>query len=150
ERTHVDLSMQRFDSSQLPSDFDAVRSALLQGGPTVVQPLNGDMIAGYTLVRDIYGSPAVMLRVALPRPIDEQGELSREYHLISLLVVGVVFGIVTLVLLEKLVLSRLAQLSDDVSRIGTSGDLSVRAGVSGSDELAHLAGEINGMLGALE
>jgi signal transduction histidine kinase/CheY-like chemotaxis protein len=47
-------------------------------------------------------------------------------------------------------LSRLARLSADVGLIGTSGDLSVRALVSGKDELAHLADEINRMLGALE
>ena len=108
------------------------------------------LVAGYTLVNDIYGHPALLLRVTLPRPIYEQGQVSTRYQLISLLAVGLVFGIVTLILLEKLVLSRLARLSADVSRIGTSGDLSVRALVSGKDELSHLANEINGMLGALE
>jgi len=150
ERTHVDLSMQRFDTPQPPPDFDAVRSALLQGAPTVIRPLNDDVIAGYTLVRDIYGNPAFLLRVTLPRPIYEQGRVSTQYQLISLLVVGVVFGVVTLILLEKLVLSRLARLSADVSRIGTSEDLSVRVAMTGQDELAHLVGEINGMLDALE
>jgi len=150
ERTHVDLSMQRFDTPQLPPDFDAVRSALLQGAASVVQPLSNDVIAGYTLVRDIYGNPALLLRVTLPRPIYEQGRVSTQYQLVSLLVVGVVFGIVTLLLLERLVLSRLARLSADVSRIGTSGDLSVRVAMIGRDELAHLASEINGTLEALE
>ena len=36
------------------------------------------------------------------------------------------------------------------SRIGSTGDLSVRTAVKGRDELTHLAGEINRMLGALE
>jgi len=150
ERTHVDLSMQRFDTPQLPPDFAAVRSALLQGAASVVQPLSDDVIAGYTLVRDIYGNPAFLLRMTLPRPIYEQGRASMQYELASLLVVGIVFGLVTLLLLEKLVLSRLARLSADVSGIGRSGDLSVRVAMNGRDELAHLAGEINGTLEALE
>jgi signal transduction histidine kinase/DNA-binding response OmpR family regulator len=150
DRTHVELSMQRFDTPQLPPDFDAVRSALLHGSPSVVQPLSEHEIAGYTLVRDIYGNPALLLRVTLPRPIYEQGRVSTQYQLASLLIVGVVFGIVTLLLLEKLVLSRLARLSADVSRIGTSGDLSVRVAMTGRDELADLAGEINGTLDSLE
>jgi signal transduction histidine kinase/DNA-binding response OmpR family regulator len=112
--------------------------------------LGNDVIAGYTMVRDIYGKPALLLRVALPRPIYEQGQVSTQYQLISLLVVGLVFGIVTFILLEKLVLARLARLSMDVSRIGSTGDLSVRTPVTGKDELAHLAIEINSMLSAIE
>ena len=150
ERTHVDLSMERSDAAQLPADFAQVHAELLQGATSAVQPLSNDLIAGYTLINDIYGQPALLLRVTLPRPIYEQGQVSTRYQLISLLVVGLVFGIVTLILLERLVLSRLARLSADVSRIGTSGDLSVRAFVSQKDELSHLANEINGMLDALE
>ncbi len=150
ERTHVDLSVQRVDAAKLPNDFAQVNTELLHGAASAVQPLSDDLVAGYTLVNDIYGKPALLLRVTLPRPIYEQGQVSARYQLISLLVVGVVFGIVTLILLEKLVLSRLARLSADVGQIGTSGDLSVRAFVSGKDELSHLANKINEMLGALE
>src|SRR5437763_1140978 len=42
------------------------------------------------------------------------------------------------------------QLSADLSRIGSTGDLSVRTAVTGQDELTHLGREINRMLGALE
>ncbi len=150
ERTHVSLTMERVDAVQLPSDFAQVDAALLKGESAVVQSLSVDTIAGYTLVNDVYGQPALILRVTLPRPIYEQGQLSTRYQLISLLMVGLIFGVVTLILLEKLVLSRLARLSADVGQIGTSGDLSVRALESGKDELSHLAHEINGMLGALE
>jgi signal transduction histidine kinase/DNA-binding response OmpR family regulator len=148
KRTHVDVSIQRLDAA-LPSDYAAVLPALLQGSSTAVQPLSNDVIAGYTLVRDIYDHPALLLRVTLPRPIYAQGQVSTQYQLISLLVVGLVFSIVTFLLLEKLVLARLARLSADVSRIGTTGDLSVRTVVKGQDELAHLAVEINSMLSAL-
>ena len=150
KRTHVDLSMQRFDTSQMPADFAAMRSTLLQGAPTAIEPLSDNVIAGYTLVRDIYGNPAFVLRATLPRPIYAQGHVSTQYQLASLVVVGLVFGTVTLLLLVNLVLSRLARLSADVSRIGTSGDLSVRVPMAGKDEVSHLASEINGMLDALQ
>ena len=52
--------------------------------------------------------------------------------------------------MEKLVLSRLARLSAGVSRIGVEGELSARVTIAGQDELSSLAGDINGMLAALE
>src|SRR6266487_4935595 len=148
-RMHVALTIQRLDAQQLPLDAVAARAALSPEAPSFVRPLNDDTVAGYTLLRDIYGQPALLLRVALPRAIYSQGQISTRYLIVSLLVVGLVFGWVSLMLLEKLVLSRLARLSADVSDIGASGDLSVRVAMTGRDELTHLTGSINQMLEAL-
>jgi signal transduction histidine kinase len=53
-------------------------------------------------------------------------------------------------LLEKQVLSRLSRLSKSINSIGTSGDISARVSMPGTDELSILAGTINGMLAALQ
>ena len=76
---------------------------------------------------------------------------NRIYPVLASVTAGVAFGVVALaMLLERLILSRLARLSESVTDIGASGDLSARLRLSGNDELATLASEINGMLGALE
>ena len=67
-----------------------------------------------------------------------------------LLGAGVVFGTVCLLLMERLVLSRLARIIDDVRSVEASGDLSMRVTVSGDDELASLATAINKLLEALQ
>lgn len=69
---------------------------------------------------------------------------------LSLLALGVIFGVSALLLAEKMVLSRVVRLSADVSRIGSSGDLSARVVVDGTDELARLAENINKMLAGIE
>lgn len=167
KRTQLSVSMYRVDNAQLPPDFQTIRSALEKSqveslrsaqasqlstkqAPIIVRPLSADAIAGYTLLRDIYGKPAVLLRVKMPRDIYRQGQVSLFYLILSLLSVGIVFGGGTLLLLEKMVLSRLANLSTSVERIGTSSDLSLRVLVSGNDELSSLANTINSMLVALE
>jgi signal transduction histidine kinase/CheY-like chemotaxis protein len=149
-RTHVALSVQRFDAPQLPADFLSARATLLNTTTPAVQPLNEDTIAGYTVVPDIYGQPALLLRVTFPREIYAQGQISTRYQIGSLIVIGLVFGIVTMLLLERLVLARLGRLSASVGRIGASGDLSVRVSMTGQDELTYLSSKINGMLDALE
>jgi signal transduction histidine kinase len=63
---------------------------------------------------------------------------------------GLLFGIVTILLLERQVLSRLTRLSNSIQSIGTSGDITARVSMPGADELSVLAGTINGLLAAME
>ena len=149
KRTHFNITVQRLDHPPMPLDFQIAERALLKGTSTFVQPLNEDIIAGYTLLKDMDGNKALLLRVDLPREIYHRGQASVRYLIWSLLLVGLVFSVTTLLLLEKLVLSRLARLSTDVSRIGASGDLRSRVLIPGKDELSYLANAINWMLNQL-
>ncbi len=148
--THLSLSIHRFDEPQLPSDFQSARSSLSIEKPFFIQPFGNDSVAGYTLLRDIYGSPALVLRMDMQRDIYDQGKATMDYFIGSLLVIGLFFGVMSVVLFERSILSRTAVLSDSVSRIGKSGSLSERVNISGDDELQKLAQDINGMLGSLE
>ncbi len=110
EITHLSLTFERFDDPQLPADFAAIRSNLIDQQPNqssiAIQPLSEDAIAGYTVINDVYGKPALILRVDIPREICKQAQANLLYLLISLLVVGLlfgtVFGSVILSLLKKL------------------------------------------------
>lgn len=148
-RTHLSLKMVPINQLHASSDFQAASLALKQSS-TFIQPLNPQRVAGYTLIRDISRKPALVMRVDIPRAIYRQGKASIRYFIFSLLGVGLLFGVATLVLLEKFVLDRLSALSQAVSTIGKKGDLSVRIAVTAEDELSTLANEINGMLIALE
>jgi methyl-accepting chemotaxis protein len=150
ETTHLSLTMYRFDDEQMPPDFQEARFSLWEGESLLVRPLSEQLIAGYALLRDIYGKPAFLLRADIPRAIYRQGQASMRYLLLSLLAVGLVFGVTALLLLERLVLSRLARLSTDVSNISASSAFSGRVFMTGKDELSSLAGTINEMLQALE
>ena len=72
------------------------------------------------------------------------------YLMLMIVGAGLVFGIVTILLLEKQVLSRLTSLSSGIRSIGTSGDITARVSMPGTDELSVLAGTINGLLAAME
>jgi len=151
ERTHLSVTMHRFNDPKMPPDFQAVRSSLLVQEPPLVRPLSQETVAGYTLIKDIYGKPAILMRVDSPRRIYKQGQESIRYLISSLVVVGLVFVIATLLILEKLILARLSRLSAGVYSIGTSGDLSTRVlPIRGKDELSSLGSTINEMLAALE
>ncbi len=72
------------------------------------------------------------------------------YFILALLAFGLLFIVVTLLMLEKLVISRISNLSNRVNAIGQNMDLSSRLSLPGKDELSRLATNINGMLENLE
>ena len=173
--TQLSVNYYRTNDPELPPEFKTALSALisrqvhgeqfllgvqdsLNGKPIatfgtdliIVQPLSENAIAGYTLLKDIYSQPAIILQVKFNRIVYNQGKISLLYLLFSLIGVGLVFGAATLLLLEKLVLSRLTRLSYEVKNIGNRGDASLRVSPNGNDELYSLASTINWMLEELE
>ena len=148
--TLLTLSARPISDGELPADYQSALASLSTGTPVVVEPLSSNDIGGYTLLTDIHGKPALVLRAEMSRGVYQRGRTTEVYLMSALLAVGLVFGLVVLLLMEKVVLSRLARLSAGVERIGTIGDASARVSVPGSDELARLAGGINRMLQPFE
>ena len=107
--------------------------------------------SGYTLNnRQIYDKPALLLRVEVEQKIYNQAQTGRGYLLVSILVLGLILSGVTLLVINRLVLSRVARLSASLSAISNQGDISARLSISGNDELSCLADKINQILTALE
>jgi sensor domain CHASE-containing protein/class 3 adenylate cyclase len=149
ESTRLTLSVWRLDGT-LAGELQAARAALSDAAPVAVKPLDGQTVVGYALIKDVYARPALILRVELPRNIYRQGQDSLTYFVGALFVAGLVIGVVLGILLESIVLHRLARLSTEVSHIGVSHDFAERVTSQGRDELGHLSASINGMLTALE
>jgi signal transduction histidine kinase/CheY-like chemotaxis protein len=148
--SHLSLTLHRLDDAVLPGDVESARAALTASSPTLLRPLNSKDIAGYRLINDIYGKEDLILRAVMPRKIMQQGRASLFDFLVWLLIAGLVFGLVTILLMETIVQSRVIRLSASVAAIGTSGDLSERVPQGGRDEIAGLGAGINRMLEALE
>ncbi len=144
------FSIQAVDPGHLPPSLQALQAPTADRPAVSVQPLNAQAIASYTLLNDFYSSPALLLKTETPRTIYQQGQATIRYLSWGILLVGLVFGLVTLAVLEKLVLARLARLSAEVSQIGIGGDLSGRVSARGQDELSALAKRINAMLDTLD
>ena len=148
--SHLSLTLHRLDATRLPDDVESARATLTTSTPTLLRPLNSKDVAGYGLIEDIYGKDDLILRAVMPRKIMQEGERSLFHFLVSLLMAGFVFGLVTMLLMEMLVQSRVIRLSASVAAIGASGDLSERVPQQGRDEIADLGAGINRMLEALE
>jgi diguanylate cyclase (GGDEF)-like protein len=107
--THLSFAPYRVADPHLPDDLVAVRPLLSDEQSILVRPLDKSSIAGYTLLFDVFGQPALLLRVDLPREIYQQGKSSIRYFLSWVTIIGLGVVVLTHWLMGKLVLSRQQQ-----------------------------------------
>ncbi len=148
--TSLSINIYKLSALDLPYDVRQVKDHFLKETGIFVRPLNRDYTAGYIMLKDIYGQPALILKVDMVREIYLQGKRSLYYFMLSFLVVAIVLGMVNMLLLDMTVLSRLYLLSNSVDNIGLIKDLSLKKLLPGEDEIASLACTIDSMLARVD
>lgn len=150
QTVHLDMDISPIASAKLP---ESVRDDLLNSEadtPIAVYHLDNNTLGSYTLVRDINEQPILVISVRTPRTIYQEGRETIVFFLGALLAFGFVLILGGGWLMERLVLSRVTRLSDDVNRVALRRDLSERVIVNGEDEISHLSNHINAMLESVE
>jgi adenylate cyclase len=151
-QTAVSITIQPLSAGQfLPADFAQAQARLAAPNAPAdyVLPLDDSRVAGYTLINDIHDQPALLLRIDTARDLYQHSMNDLSYVLGALLLIGLIFSVVTLWLLEHMVLARLHKLTASVRYVGSEADTSARVPDMGRDELGTLAGTINRTLAAL-
>ncbi len=97
----VDLDAQRIDAATLPPDFSAASEAFRQGKDVFIEEQGSKTIAGYSVLKDIFGKPVLILKVTMPREIMQFGRKTLTYFYIALIIAGFIFGAVVYVPLES-------------------------------------------------
>jgi PAS domain S-box-containing protein len=149
EQIQLPVSFFRLNDPALSSGFED-NFVLSDEVPTIVQPLNNDTVAGYVLLKDIFGRYALVLRVDMPRDIYQQGKNNAIYFSIIIVLFAISTLIVLLFILDRQILLRVGNIVEGINRIGSGADLSVRVAVTGKDELTRLSITINAMLESLQ
>jgi sensor domain CHASE-containing protein/nitrogen-specific signal transduction histidine kinase len=148
--THLSIFIERLDDPDLPNDFQAAYIQISEENPIFVQPLNSETVSGYTLIKDIYGQPILILRINLLRNIYNQGLASVNFFFFFVEGFSLIIGILSIILVEKSLIAPLRRLSSNVTNIAKNGEISARVKIKGKDEVSDLAIEINKMLASLE
>ncbi|GAB4309564.1 MAG: hypothetical protein Kow0019_06700 [Methanobacteriaceae archaeon] len=148
--TNSSVSLEEYNSPDLSTDFIAARSSIKYNKPIYIHEAGPDSIAGYTVLNDVYDNPALILKTEIPRVIYQDYQKSIIYLMISLVLLGLLFGVLTLYYLDKNLLNRLEKIVSGIITIGKTEDLSQRVYSKGNDELAELGLSINEMLDSLE
>jgi len=144
------LQMTTYSGSHMEEGFREARASLDAGENIHVQSLDKDRIAAYTLISDISGEPALILRADMLKSITATGKTTIAYFLSAILGLGILSALIIWVLLDMFVLSKVSSLNDRIANIIKTGEHSARVPVKGRDEIASLAQFINRMLASLE
>ena len=134
----------------LGGKYAALEKRLAKDGAMIATPLDDKQVAGYALIEDIGGSSKLLLTTVDDRKIFKQGETNMKFLYWSSAIIALLLAVFSW-LLDKLVLSRLAHLNENVKRIGESAAMEGRVQeLAGHDEIASLVRGINGMLERLD
>lgn len=146
--TRLSVTFPLFDDDALESEL---KSQLLVNPQKIAMfNLSQVKIASAAALLDIFGNPALVVRVELERVIHAEQLKTMLYHTSSLLVAVLVCGFVSLALIERVVLTRIRSVAAQVEGIGVHGDANRRVDIQGADELVDMARNINGMLAELD
>ncbi|UCD75013.1 MAG: response regulator [Phycisphaerales bacterium] len=150
QTTRLRLVVRGVDEESLPADFREALSFIPSADETWFHSHDARTVCGFAVLQDVMGTPSLILRVEGERTIFAKGRFAVHLFILALGLSGLVFGLVTLILLERIVLRPISGLSASVREIADRGDPSVRLEVRGSDEIASLTEQLNRSLEALE
>ncbi|MHB0875645.1 MAG: methyl-accepting chemotaxis protein [Anaerolineae bacterium] len=145
EATHLSLTVMPIGAADMPADMAAAVAELTAGTDVITRTLDRERIAGYALATDVYGQPALAVRVDKARDIYSQGVQSQRYLTACVALAGVAFGVLTVVLLRGLVLRRLRKVSEALAQLAASGDLEASLVDSAADEVGVLVAAFRDM-----
>jgi signal transduction histidine kinase len=150
-REYAGLSLEIVDISEAAEkiDFQSALREISDDNQIAIIRLHKNLIAGYSTINDIYGDPVLVLKVDTSRAIFSLGQTSVWYFLISFIIMGVGIGALAMLATDRVIISRLTKLEDEVSSIDPNTLELGQVEASGDDEISMLATSINGMLDAI-
>ncbi len=147
--TALPIKLFMINDTSLTSEITSAGLSDLIDNRMTIKVLNESTIAGYALADDIYGYPVAAIRVTIERDIHAQGVMSNYSLLASLTIASLIFGLIVFFAIDRTVTSRLSNLRQDVSRVGSKSEGKMHVASQGQDEIGVLADNINGMLVAI-
>jgi signal transduction histidine kinase len=148
-RTRVNLKLWPIGSKEISAHDHKALAKVTSPGSTWICDEEAEYLHGYTVLRDIFEKPVILLRADLPRLIRQRGIVAAHVATASSIAGG--FGILAMMwlVLRYTVINPLTAVTRHAVRVGTVGDLSVRLNMPRKDEIGILAGEFDQMVGHL-
>jgi PAS domain S-box-containing protein len=146
----MDLHLHPITDRKLPGDFRQAMNRISVGHSSLIQPLNSRKIAGYIVMKDLDNKPCLMIRMDMSRSVTVYGRMILWSYILFVIGVGVIVGGVTIYLLEKLVISKVIYLQEEVAKVNDTGGRIPLSKFDSENEIFDLANRINRMLETID
>ncbi len=146
ERTHTVLDTWTVTQKYLPAEVQRGLNTCIQSGETFIEVVDAQMLHVNRVMNDVYGKPAILLRVQIPRDITAQGTVSAHVATGCGVGAGLLTLVATWVVLKWRIVGPLQQMAAHAVRVGQADDLKSRLQFERADEIGTLAREFDGMV----
>ena len=109
-----------------------------------------DHLEAFTLIPDITGQPALLVRTRFPRDISRKGLRSVYFAIFSLIVVSFVVLLVVGILIQRLVLGPIQAITRHAGDIQEKNDFTLRMAMDRRDEIGELAHRFDAMVARID
>jgi two-component system NtrC family sensor kinase len=149
QRTEVSLDVWDARVGGMPIELHRNLAACSESGENRVEVVDAQTLNAYTVLKDVYGMPAMLLRVQVPRDITKQGSVSAN----AATACGIAGSLLTLLtmwcVLQWRIVGPLGQMAAHAVRVGKQDNLKARLNFTRKDEMGVLAREFDGMVSSL-
>ncbi|MBN1604925.1 MAG: Hpt domain-containing protein [Chitinispirillaceae bacterium] len=150
ELANITLDILPITSPRLPEDMKNALLKISDSHPVYLNIINKDKIAGYRVINNIVNHPGLVLKITMERIIAKRAQTTIQFLHHLFLIIGIIYCVFFTIIMEKIVTSRITKVNNDVNKISSSGNHTLRVSCDGKDELALLSRSINSMLESLE
>jgi PAS domain S-box-containing protein len=97
------LTAFRIDDPAMPLAIQQAYRDMAGKSDTLLQTISDAVIAGYAVVKDLHGQPALIIRADLPRSVYARGQRSFNTYIVSIFILILVSGAIALCLIGKII-----------------------------------------------
>lgn len=146
EQTSVSLGIWTVQEGTAPQERAEIFERLGRGEKYVIENRGGNIAEVYAAFPDIYGRPALLLEADVPAQIAERGSRAVAFTVWTDALVALVVLLALMVFLRRAITSPLLTLTQHVTAVNESAQLSLIETINSKDEIGMLAREFNRMV----
>lgn len=151
EQSEFDFDVVPLQGDNVPAEFKKIADQINTDIPQLLsQAEDSGFLHAYTTARDINNQKALLISSNIPRKVMDTGARAMLYAVISMLVAGLFIFFGLRIILQREILTPVADLTDHMIRVGKTGDLSSRSSLDRKDEIGMLGKEFERMLGKIK
>ncbi|RIK76091.1 MAG: hypothetical protein DCC67_14340 [Planctomycetota bacterium] len=145
-RTHVRLQSWTIGQEALPPEAQRVVDRRGPPNKAYIETVDAQTLHAYRTVYDVYGKPALLLRVAVPREVTAHGAVAARVATACSFLGGGLTLAATWLALHRAVVKPLGRMAAHAVKVGRSGDLRTRLNFRRNDEIGALADQFDSMV----